>query len=609
MRRLDMRKKLCKYDWIFVFAMISGLLIHLACIYSADHFADESLYPTVPLRLLNGDSLVSDEWHLTQFTSLFLYLPVRIWMGLKGTTEGIILFLRYFYLVIHTSVSVGIYTFFRKNKIWAVAAALMFYTQVPLRFLSANYHSLLALFLLLLTITLLKLYEKNNTYLYILAGFFYGCCCVCNPFDCMLFGVYIIVCIIWHIQKKHYKKKCANLSFEEAFAITQKSEIRNRFFSTRAFFKFFAGLCIAAIISIVFFFATGGTLIELIKNIPYLLRDGGHDIFRSPIASFIKKIGLTLQYFNTISLNLPFLLPAFYIVLRIDKKRKKSNHKSWYLIISFILAVFYTVGVLIGALGNSRCLAMSLPFAIISSVCYILTENKNKKLFYCMWLPGLIANGVQYLASDLHLSTMWVLTISNIAGVFFIKDFIAEYRQDENIGKNLRKICQSLICAGLCLQLIFQCGIYMIGRTVNIKEYPELQRGPYAGLLLENQNYNRNNSIMNDLDTIKSRTNPDDPVLIISEFSWMYLYIERPFATYSAWQPFLEMDRLTDYYAINPEKKPKCIYIGWVIIPTGVSSGHQINKTRAENYAESFMRIYNCEREDLSNGILLTINN
>lgn len=603
-----MRKKLCKYDWIFVVAMIAGLLIHLACIYSADHFADESLYPTVPLRLLNDDSLVSDEWHLTQFTSLFLYLPVSIWMGLKGTTEGIILFLRYFYLVIHTSVSVGIYTFFRKNKIWAVAAALMFYTQVPLRFLSANYHSLLALFLLLLTITLLKLYEKNNTYLYILAGFFYGCCCVCNPFDCMLFGVYIIVCFVWHIKKKHYKKKCANLSFGEAFAITQKSEIRNKFFSTRAFFKFFAGLCIAAIISIVFFFATGGTLIELIKNIPYLLRDGGHDIFRSPIAAFIEKTGLTLQYFNTISLNLPFLLPAFYIVLLIDKKRKNSTHKSWYLIISFMLAVFYTVGVLIGALGNSRCLAMTLPFAIISSVCYILTENKNKKLFYCMWLPGLIANGVQYLASDLHLSTMWVLTISNIAGVFFIKDFIAEYRQDENIGKNLRKVCQSLICAGLCLQLIFQCGIYMIGRTVNIKEYTELQRGPYAGLLLEKENYERNNSIMDDLDIIKSRTTPDDPVLIVSEFSWMYLYIERPFGVYSAWQPFLEKERLIEYYTLNPEKMPKCIYIGWVIIPTGVSSGHRINKTRAENYAESLMQVFDCEREDLSNGILLTVN-
>lgn len=603
-----MRKKLSKYDLIFVIAMIAGLLMHLACIYGADHFADESLYPTVPLRLINGDSLVSDEWHLTQFVSLFLYIPVRVWMAIKGSTTGIILFLRYFYLVIHTSVSVGIYAFFRKNKLWAVAATLMFYTQVPLRFLSANYHSLLALFLLFLTITLLTLYEKNNTYLYLLAGFFYGCCCVCNPFDCMLFGVYIILCIIWHIQKKNYKKKCANLSFEEAFVITQKSEIRNRFFSTNAFFKFFIGLCIAATISIVFFFATGGTLVELLKNIPYLLRDGAHDIFWSPLWSFVEKIVLTIQYFNTISLNLPFLLPVFFFVLLIDKKRINFSHKVCYVIISFILAIFYTVGVLIGALGSSRCLAMSLPFAIISTVCFILTENKNKKLFYCMWLPGLIANGIQYLASDLHLSTLWVLTISNIAGVFFLKDFIAEIKLNEEHTNNLHKVCQSLICAGICLQLIFQCCIYLIGRTVNINEYIELQRGPYSGLLLEEQNYNRNNSIMDDLDIIKARTSPDDPVLIISEFSWMYLYTERPFATYSAWQPSLEMDRLIDYFAINPEKKPKYIYIGWVVIPSGVSSGHRIDKLSAEGYAESLMQIYDCECENLSNGILLTVN-
>lgn len=602
-----MLKHLKKYDVIFVVAMIAGLILHLSCIYGADHFADESLYPTVPLRLLNGDSLVSDEWHLTQFVSLFLYIPVCVWMKLKGTTEGIILFLRYFYLAIHTSVSVGIYAFFRKNKLWAVICAMMFYTQVPLRFLSANYHSLLALFLLFLTITLLKLNEKNNTFLYILAGFFYGCCCVCNPFECMLFGVYIIVCIVWLIQKKHCIKKCGNLSSEEKSVITQKIEIRDRFFGRKAFFKFFAGLSIAAIISIAFFLATGGELTEVFRNIPYMLQDGGHDIFRSPIEAFIKKVGLTLQHFNTISLNLPFLLPIFFIVLLIDKKRKNPKHKLCYVIVSFILAVFYTVGVLIGALGNSRCLAMSLPFAIISIVCYILTENKNKKLFYCMWLPGLIATGIQYLASDLHLSTLWVLTISNIAGVLFIKDFINEIKQDENTTKNMHRVCQGLLCVGICLQLIFQCSIYMIGRTVNINEYIELKRGPYAGLILEEQNYNRNNSIMDDLDIIKSRTNPDDYVLIVSEFSWMYLYIDRPFATYSAWQPFLEMDRLIEYYTMNPEKMPKCVYVGWVFIPTSVSSGHNINKVRAENYAKRLIERYGFECEELSNGFLLTV--
>jgi hypothetical protein len=608
LRSLDMRKKLSKYDLIFIATMIAGLLLHLACIYSADHFADESLYPTVPLRLINGDSLVSDEWHLTQFVSLFLYAPVRIWMQIKGSTEGIILFLRYFYLVIHTSVSIGIYAFFRKNKLWAVAGAMMFYTQVPLRFLSANYHSLLALFLLLLTITLLTIYKKNNILLYIIAGFLYGCCCVCNPFECMLFGVYIIVCIICHTKLVKYKKKLSTLSQEDALKITERISLCEKFFGTKAFFKFFSGLCIAAIISIVFFIGTGGTISELFENIPYLLEDGGHDIFNSPIEAFVEKIGLTIKHFNTISLNLPFLLPIFFFVLLIDKKRKNHNHKLCYVIISFFLAIFYTVGVLIGALGSSRCLAMSLPFAIISAVCYILTENKNKKLFYCMWLPGLIANGIQYLASDLHLSTLWVLTISNIAGVFFIKDFIAEFRQDENISKNLSKVCQGLICTGICLQLVFQCGIYLIGRTVNIKEYTEIQRGPYAGLLLDKNTYGRSNSIMDDLDIIKSRTNPDDPVLIISEFSWMYLYIDRPFATYSAWQPFVELGRLRTYYRENPEKTPKYVYVGNVFIPSSVSSGHKINQTRAEDYAKEIMQLFDCDCEYLPNGVLLTVN-
>ncbi len=162
-----MIKKIKKYDLLFIIGMLATLAMHLLCIYGADHFADESLYPTVPLRLMNGDSLVQDEWHLTQFISLFLYIPVRLYMTVKGSTQGIILFLRYFYLVIHTGVSVGIYKFFRKHEVWAVVATLMYYTQVPLRFMSANYHSLLALFLLLFTISLIKIYEKAFSYIYI----------------------------------------------------------------------------------------------------------------------------------------------------------------------------------------------------------------------------------------------------------------------------------------------------------------------------------------------------------------------------------------------------------------------------------------------------------
>lgn len=606
-----MIKKLQKSDLFFVVAMVAGLILHLSCIYGADHFADESFYPTIPLRLLNGDSLVGDEWHLTQFSSLFLYLPVRLWLAIKGSTEGIILFLRYFYLIIHTSVSVGLYAYFRKYKTWAAVAVFMFYTLVPLRFMSANYHSMLALFFLLLTVTLLTITKKDNIFLYLFAGFCYGCCCVCNPFECMLFAIYIIACIIWFIKSRKYKNKTNSSSEETEFELTQKYEIRNRFFGTKAFLKFFAGLSIAALVSIVFFFATNGTIPELFQNIPNLLTDTGHDIFTSPAEAFIEKITLTAKHINSISFGMPWLLPAFYLVLLLDKHRRKNSHKLIYVVLSLVMAVFFAAGVTIGALNSSRCLAITLPFAIISTVCYILTENKNKELFYCMWLPSAIATVIQYLASDLHLSVMWVLTVGNIAGVFFIKDFVAELtpsqeKNSEKKSKSIRGVCISILSVGICLQLVLQCGLYLVGKTVK-PYYTEVDRGPYKGLYLQTESYDKNNAIMDDLDIIKERSNPDDYVFIVSEFSWMYLYIDRPFATYSAWQPFLEADRLKFYYIDNPEKMPKYIYIGYTTIPTSVLDGHRNNPERAQGYVETLKNMFEFEEETLSSGILLTV--
>lgn len=624
-----MLKKLQKCDCYCIVAMVVVLIMHLLCIFGPDHFADESFYPTIPLRLINGESLVSDEWHLTQFSSLFLYVPVRFWLTVKGSTEGIILFLRFFYLVIHTTVSIGIYTLFRKYKIWAVAAAIMYYSQVPLRFMSANYHSLLALFLLFLTIALLLISRKDKIGYYLFAGFCYGCCCVCNPFECLVFLIYIIVCVIWRFmpeikvlkEKRNYKKnnknnkkskkKYKDMDEKLPVAVNLDDHICNRYLGKTALLKFSAGLLIAVFVSVAFFLLTNGSLNALIENIPNLLNDGSHDIFESPLSAFIGKTGKTFDFINDISFGLHWLLPLFYFALLMDKKRQNTKHKTAYIILSFLLSLFFFVGVTVGALNSSRCLAITLPMAIVSTVCYILTENKNIKLFYCMWLPSAIATVVQYLASDMHLSVMWALVIGNIAGVFFIKDFIGENAElKAKFGKrkirDSARLCSGVICAVLCLQIVFQGVLYVIGR-VPATNSMKLEKGPYKGIRVTEESYKKNNDIMKDLDVIKERSNSDDPVLIISEFSWMYLYIDRPIATYSAWQPYLEEERLEVYYANNPHKRPKYVYIGYTTIPSSVLSGHGHNVERAERYADILKQMFSCDEEVLSNGILLTV--
>ena len=126
-----MIKKMQKSDFIFLAAIIAALLLHLSGILTPLPYNDEALYPTVPLRFMNGDVMMQHEWHFTQFSSLFLYLPVMAWMNIKGSTEGMILFLRIVYLIIHTLAAFVIYKAFRRYKLWAVAAAVLFIRRHP----------------------------------------------------------------------------------------------------------------------------------------------------------------------------------------------------------------------------------------------------------------------------------------------------------------------------------------------------------------------------------------------------------------------------------------------------------------------------------------------
>ena len=112
-QRSFMVKKLQKTDILFASTLLLGLFLHIFFIFSVPFSDDESFYSLVPFRILNGDSLVRYEWHLTQFSALFAYLPVYIWNAIKGSTEGVVLFMRCVYLLIHTAAAVVVYRFFR----------------------------------------------------------------------------------------------------------------------------------------------------------------------------------------------------------------------------------------------------------------------------------------------------------------------------------------------------------------------------------------------------------------------------------------------------------------------------------------------------------------
>lgn len=603
-----MIKKLQKTDCLFVTALALGLLIHLLFIREVPFSDDESFYALIPFRLINGESLIRNEWHLTQFSSLFAFIPVYIWTAIKGSADGIIIFLRCVYLLIHTTIAVVTYRFFRKYGNWAIMASMMFYVQIAYKIQAISYQSMFVIFLLLLSLCMLSIYKKVSVKAFIFAGVCFGCCCVCNPLLCFAFVLYLLACALWTKREiftgllmkiknccktekgKKLTKKQQKQQKQQKLDAFAELENYNCFFNKKAILWITCGILIVVVIAAAFFFLTGGTIDSIFKNAENLLGSTEYDIASK---SIFEKFADTLHYFSQANLGMPWILPVLFIVLLLDKKRKLNSHRFVYLLVSLA----WTVPFIFGVMKNIEIYlcAISLPFFITSTICYILTENKNKILFRCMYVPCLIAAFIHYLAADTHLAAIGVVfAISNVAGVLFAMDLFKEMRSvsKKEVGSTTNKrnfsLQRSVIIVSFCVQILFYGIFYQYG-YVSRDEAVKATTGPFSGLYMTQSEYNRYDNLTNDMDYIKNLTRESDPILLASYSNWMYMYLDRPVATYSAWyRGSLNQEQLTDYYKRNPSKIPKYIY------------------TTSSNFTV-LHEMFEFTQEELSNGILLTV--
>ena len=607
-----MVKKFKNTNSLFFTALSLGLFLHILFLFIIPFSHDETCYLTIPVRLVNGESLVQHEWHLTQFASLFSYLPVRLWMAIKGNADGIFIFLRSIYLVVHTAVAVAIYKFFKNYGKWAVLASMMFYIQIPYRIQTLSYHSVFAIGLLLMTLCFLAIYKKNSAIYYIIAGACFGCCCVCNPLFCFAFVLYLLFCILWtkrdkfkdSIAERRASKIASGGKSSKKNKKAQKQQIIDElgdiekytcFFNKKAILMFLCGILVVALIAVIFFISTGGTFESVINNIENLLGSSEYDVASTSIFDKLKD---TLTYFSKANFNIPFILPAILIALIFDKEKKTNSRRKIYLTVSLLWSVLFAAGVLLSA--NMYMCAVSLPFCVFSAVCYSLTENKNRPLFYCMFVPCLIATGFHYLAADTHLAVIGiVLAVSNVAGVLFVKDLWNEMQQEAEKNEEPSNFswCRKIIIATICVQMLFYGIFYQYGQISRLSAV-KATKGTYTGLYLSEEQTKIYNKTINDLDYIKSISGKDDPILIASYNNWMYVYLERPMATYSTWyRGTLDTRQLANYYKANPDMVPKYIYVESED-PTGPAARFGM---------ETVGQMFDFTSEELSNGVLLTV--
>lgn len=201
-----MFKNLTKKDIIIrsIFLLCEGVLsfFFIRRLFFGIDVSDEVFNICESYRLANGNRFLVDVWDYYQTGDIFLTPFIWIYVTINGSTEGIVLACRLFYLLINIGVGVVAYKllkdYFRNfySRI-AVSLAIVFYAPFSLYYLW--YDTAGQLFFLLGILFLLKAYKNPEIRWNILAGFFHACMVIAYPSAIVVIAVevicYLIVCI------------------------------------------------------------------------------------------------------------------------------------------------------------------------------------------------------------------------------------------------------------------------------------------------------------------------------------------------------------------------------------------------------------------------------
>ena len=150
---------------------------------------DESFYITIPHRILQGDALFKDEWHLSQLSG-FLRIPfVWIYELVTKSTEGIVLFIRVCYVVFHAVVSVFAYIRLRKYGYVAAVSMLLYFIFTPFDIMALSYNTMGMDFLVVTGVTMATA-DTSKKLPFILSGISFSAVVLCCPFMALVYVLF-----------------------------------------------------------------------------------------------------------------------------------------------------------------------------------------------------------------------------------------------------------------------------------------------------------------------------------------------------------------------------------------------------------------------------------
>lgn len=507
---------------------------------------DESFYFSLVHRFATGETPLIDEWFEVQTFAPFLIPFYKLYILFVGDVEGIYLYFRIIFLLLNLVIGIFIYYMINKYENQsgiALVAAIIFMIYAKENIQTESYYSLS---LQATVMAFLLLYQsckiKNkvcNLLLYFCTGIFLAISVAANPFLIIPYTAAVIIYLLIGFIKD--KKIIINILI------------------------FVLGSFSVAIMYVSYILKSV-TIKELIHNLPHVIINDEHpaknifiDIIRWGWYS-VKPFGMNTKSPQEIAawyLYIPIII--FLMIILIILLANIKNYEIEYRFQMFI--TFVSLALLVRYSYNTPKLvgAVYIPFSLIGIIIYLLTKNKNRDILKLFYVPGLILSVMYQYASNTGIGAITVgYVLCAMASVIFISDYINENKSRERMNFNII----------LYIAIVFIVSTTLFNRlTYTFKDDSvfnldyEIDRGPWKGVVTNQDFFIQYNEICNDLEFIRITSNEENNIFISNLLPWGYVYLNNKIGAPSVGTNLLKNIELPTYYKLHPNKQPDYIFI------------------------------------------------
>ena len=555
--RIAKKHRITKYDVVFL-VMLAALTAF--SIWKAPYGYinnDEPFYLTIPLRLVQGDALLINEWHVSQLSSLLLYPLVKLYMTVAQTTDGIVLCFRYIYVAVQFIAAVCMYLCLRKYgekaKFGAIAAVCVFVPFTPYYIGALSYNSM-GIMALILSGLCIATYN-SKWYKLLIGGLLYASSVLCCPYLIVIYLLYSVVLLIDCLRYKIQGKNECVKSLAKAWG----------YFTLSA--------AIVALLLAVFVFRKGVELTSLTQALSEIMRDPEHK--KQTILSKAKIYILHMFLSRKVALCSFGGCIAILAAIKLDKKYRE--HRAIYVFAAAMISIGY---LLLTMLRYKYINFFSVPLNVLGIVAYFLADKRQKNIFRYVFVPGVLYSFLIHLGSNNNYYCITVgLEVANVASAYFIGYLASEMWNERNKRAENRvtavvMLLAIVIASGCVLKERSErsfgdtnkSGIDLVS-TLNEK----VTFGVGKGLMMTKEQVDNYKETLDKTEVIRQAEGNN--VLYFAWETWLYLADEKDNGAFSAWlsvgSPEIAADRLLKYWELNPDKQPDAIYIDKMYDETG----------------------------------------